>query len=109
MEFYGESYGAYHVTASRCTKKFLYEKPRKSRKNHEYSRIIEHVSAFLAHPDVLIHMKKSKIKYMAQKKLRKILGIQLNHTISLESFNKSRFIYFSLIEMVNSTSNRIVN
>ena len=45
-KFYGKSNGAYHVTAPCCTKKFFYEKPRKSRKNHEYSRLFEKKLAF---------------------------------------------------------------
>ena len=46
VDFYGESYDGKHVTVAHCTKKFFYEKPRKSRKNHEYSRIFEKISAF---------------------------------------------------------------
>ena len=37
VDFYGESYDGKHVTVAHCTKKFLYEKPRKSRKKLEYS------------------------------------------------------------------------
>ena len=46
VDFYGESYDGKHVTVAHCTKKFFYEKPRKSRKNLEYSRIFEKISPF---------------------------------------------------------------
>ena len=46
VEFCGESNVTKHVPVAHCTKKFFYEKPRKSRKKHDYPRIFERISAF---------------------------------------------------------------
>ena len=64
MEFYGESYGAYHVTAARWTKNFLtknIEKVEKIMNIQEYSKKIQHFFALL---DAFFHMNKSKIYYL---------------------------------------------
>ena len=45
VEFSEEFYDVYRVTVAHCTKKFLYEKPPKSRKNHEFSQFFEKILA----------------------------------------------------------------
>ena len=75
MEFYEKSYDVWHVTVAHCGKKFLYERPLKYRKNHEYSKKIEKIE----------QIKKASND---RKKLRKILEIQPMYNILLEiSFN----------------------
>ena len=61
VEFNGESYGAYHVTAARWTKNFLTKNIKKVEKImniQEYSKKIQHFFALL---DAFFHMNKSKI------------------------------------------------
>ena len=62
MKFYGESYDAYRVTVAHCTKKVLYEKPRKSWKNHEYSRKFEKNQAFFCISECVLTYEKVKNK-----------------------------------------------
>ena len=47
-QFNEQSYDAHHVTIvySSLYEKLLYEKPRKCRKNYEYSSVFENISAF---------------------------------------------------------------
>ena len=54
VEFYGESYDAQDVTGFYWIQKFLYEKPRKRRKNHEYSRISDKISALFCTSEGLL-------------------------------------------------------
>ena len=71
VKFYGGSNGAYHVTASRCTKKFYtknLEKVEKIMNIPEYSKNFQHFPALL---DVFFHMKRSKIRYLSREKTSK--------------------------------------
>ena len=68
VEFYGESNGAKHVTASCCTKNFYtknLEKVEKIKNIPEYSKKFQHFPTLL---DVFFHMKRSKIRYLSTEK-----------------------------------------
>ena len=71
VKFYGESYGAQDMTELYWVQKLYIKKPRKSRKNLEYSRISEKFQHFSGLLDVCFHINRSKIKYLSTVKTSK--------------------------------------
>ena len=86
VEFYGKSYGAQDVTGFDWVQKFLYEKPRKSRKNHEYSRISDKISAFFCTSEYVPSYGYVKTKISMQRK-----NFEKSSEFSLSMSKEGRF------------------